>query len=124
MLFDLLPQLICECLKQYNEQKIYELRLRINCPIVINYGGKNILLENERKENISAAREIIDYVIRKATENSIYAYNNQMKQGWNTFWNCWAKCYIGRLYAENFKRYLLGEYSCSTSSERLFDCRF
>ena len=84
MLFDLLPQLICECLKQYNEQKIYELRLRINCPIVINYGGKNILLENERKESIFATREIIDYVIRKATENSIYAYNNQMKQGFIT----------------------------------------
>lgn len=84
MLFDLLPHLICECLKQYSEQKIYELRLRINCPIVINYGGKNILLENERKESIFATREIIDYVIRKATENSIYAYNNQMKQGFIT----------------------------------------
>lgn len=84
MLFDLLPQYLCECLKNYNEQKIYELRLRINCTIVLNYGGKNILLENERKEPVKATREVIDFVIRKATENSIYAYNNQIKQGFIT----------------------------------------
>lgn len=84
MLFDLLPQPICESLKNYNEQKIYELRLRINCKIVMNYGGRNILLEDKEKNPVIATRDVIDFVVRKATENSIYAYNNQMKQGFIT----------------------------------------
>ncbi|MBQ7467004.1 MAG: Flp pilus assembly complex ATPase component TadA [Clostridia bacterium] len=84
MLYDLLPSLICKALQSYDQTKLTEIRIRRNCPIVINYQGKNILLKTADGENIYSDKEIIEFILRKATENSLYAFNNQVKQGFIT----------------------------------------
>lgn len=67
--------------------KLYEIRLRRNCPIIINYNGKNVYLLTdgvEHGEKVYVNAQMIEKVLRKATENSLYAYNNQLKQGYIT----------------------------------------
>lgn len=67
--------------------KLYEIRLRRNCPIVINYNGKNVHLLTEglfQGEKVYVNTQIIEKILRRATENSLYAYNNQLKQGYIT----------------------------------------
>lgn len=85
MFLDLLPTEIVKELEKYDKQKIYELRLRMGMPIVMNYSGRNILLERtEDKGRVVVTKEMIDFVLRVATENSLYAFNNQIKQGFIT----------------------------------------
>lgn len=84
MLFDLLPEVVLKELEKLNLQKISEIRLRIEKPIVVNYYGKNTFLETSSNEKMIATKPMIEYVLCKATENSIYAYNSQIKQGFIT----------------------------------------
>ena len=67
--------------------RLYEIRLRRNCPIVVNYNGKNELLLTGglgQGEKVFVNVQMIEKVLRRATENSLYAYNNQLKQGYIT----------------------------------------
>ena len=87
MLDYLLPEHILNVLRRYDNNKIYEIRLRRNASIVINYAGKNVCLTTEglyKGEKVFSSASIIEYVVKKATENSLYAYNNQIKQGFIT----------------------------------------
>lgn len=84
MIKNILPEIILNCLRNYNIQDIYEMRLRTGSPIVINYKGRNISLLSEVGSKIYVTKEIIEYVLKQATECSIYAFNNQIKQGFIT----------------------------------------
>ena len=65
---------------QFNWQLIEEVRLRANCPIVICYQGKNFVLKNQTNNYYIATDYEINYVLAKATQNSLYAVNDQIKQ--------------------------------------------
>lgn len=80
----LLPQPVFDCLKKYDSSKIYEIRLRRNKPLVVNYGGKNLLATDDENQNLIITKQMLEFVIKTATENSIYAYNYQIKQGFIT----------------------------------------
>lgn len=85
MFFDLLPTELINVIKKFDKQKIYELRLRVDMPAVMNYSGKNLVLyKSNAEEKFIVSKDMIDFVIRNATENSLYAYNNQIKQGFIT----------------------------------------
>lgn len=85
MFLYLLPPAIKECFSNLNLEKIYEVRIRNDMPVVVNYGGKNMLLKNPKTNEIQVATsEEIEYILKIATENSIYAYNSQIKQGFIT----------------------------------------
>lgn len=85
MLFDLFPEALFRELEKLDMLKIQEIRLRLNKPIVVNFGGKNIFLETSlTKEKIVATKQTIEHVLCRATENSVYAYNSQIKQGFIT----------------------------------------
>ena len=85
MIYRLLPQEINNTLINYDMQKIQEIRLRRNAPVVINYQGKNCVLKRmSGGEPVFVTKEMIEYVLKRATENSLYAYNNQIKQGFIT----------------------------------------
>ena len=86
MISEILPTELLKGLQRLDINKIYEIRLRQNAPVVINYYGKNIVLKKDdlTKENFIATREMIETTLKKATENSIYAYNYQIKQGFIT----------------------------------------
>ena len=84
MLSELLPSLLSKVISRLDYNKITEIRLRRNCPVIINYFGKNMILKTGDNETFYADKEILEYVLRKATENSLYAFNHQIKQGFIT----------------------------------------
>ena len=87
MLDMLLPHAIILCLNNYDLRNLCEIRMRRNLPIIICLKGRNMPLTKDGKlfgEKIYANNELFDFVLKKATENSLYAYNNQIKQGFIT----------------------------------------
>ncbi len=87
-MFSILPEWLSNKLKSdYVSDYIYELRIRLNRPIIINYKGsyKNITYkENGLISNIYASQELINNILMTATKHSFYAYSNQIKQGFIT----------------------------------------
>ncbi len=83
MLCNILPEWLYQMLvKNYSLDEVYEIRIRINKPIMINHKGKYLKLEDCRgfqKTTIIGSVELINYVVSVATKQSIYAYNNQIK---------------------------------------------
>jgi len=84
MVRTILPELIVNALANLNMENVYEIRIRRNSPVVINYLGKNKVLTTNSGEKIFASNNLIESIIKKATEYSLYAYNNQIKQGFIT----------------------------------------
>lgn len=86
MLFSLIPGAIMSALKNLDISKVYELRLRRNAPIVVNYDGKYMILKTNGStgEEVVCDKIMIESVMKAATENSLYAYNYQIKQGFIT----------------------------------------
>lgn len=77
-----LPKKIQEALSLYDSDCIYEIRLRTNYPIKINYNGNYIKLKDSTKEDIISTKNDIDFIILNVTENSIYAFNEQIVNGY------------------------------------------
>lgn len=85
MVGEILPYEISEIIKsRFNEFGIYEIRVRANKPIMINYYGDYIELRDKNHYPICADKKLLDYILLKATEMSVYRYNNQIKQGFIT----------------------------------------
>lgn len=66
--------------KQFVLSQIEEIRLRANCPIVISSSGKNFVLNGEDNGYFIATDYELNYCLSKATQNSLYAVNDQLKQ--------------------------------------------
>lgn len=78
----LIPQWLFEIInKKFILDFIYEIRIRKNKPIMINYRGKYENLYDDRFQNqyIIATTELINYIVTVATKQSIYAYNDEIK---------------------------------------------
>lgn len=61
---------------------IYEIRIRLNKPIIINYCGKyEVLYEKNtfKPKSIICNNELINYIMTVATKQSMYAYNEEIK---------------------------------------------
>lgn len=83
MLSNILPDWLYKTITQnYSLNKVYEIRIRIGKPIVLNVSGKYVkLIENQNfyTKPIVASADLISYILNVATKQSIYAYNNQIK---------------------------------------------
>lgn len=83
---ELLPEFLYENLSQnYKLKDIQEIRIRKNQPIQICYKGKMIELKNNNglyQKNLYATTEMIDYIISVATKQSLYAFEDQIKNGY------------------------------------------
>ena len=85
MLEEILPQTLLMAIKQnYNLNNVYEIRMRLNKPLVLNYFGKYVFAKNKYNERIMVSKNDIEAVISTATNNSLYAFNGQLKQGFIT----------------------------------------
>lgn len=88
LLENILPDKICKVINfKLNKNYIYEIRIRANKPIVINYMGKyKCIDENGITENKNSALRVntidIKNIILKAANYSIYAVNDQIKEGY------------------------------------------
>ena len=84
-----LPQYIKDCLKKLNLQYVYEIRLRADKPISVNYKGKYYFLgefgltEIGEKAVYCTAFDIADCVYR-AGNFSVYSVEEQIKKGFIT----------------------------------------
>lgn len=95
MLEFLLSKRLFEAVKNaFNLNFVYEIRLRVGCPLVVNFGGKNCFIkeknvgfraESGAESYVCCTREDVKHCLAAATENSMYAVNNQIKQGFITF---------------------------------------
>ena len=87
-MFNIFPEwLYNKIAGDYLKDYIYEVRIRVGKPIVICYKGcyEKITINNGLKKNfIIATKDLIEYIVSMATKHSLYAYNNEIKQGYIT----------------------------------------
>ena len=83
MLYNLLPEWLYNLIMhEFVLEYVYEIRVRLGKPIVVNYKGNfQFLYETEdyKKNVIVANGDLINYILSVATKQSLYAYNNQIK---------------------------------------------
>jgi len=84
MVRTILSDNLIRLIEKLNLNNVYEIRLRRNCPVIINYLGENIRLKNDSGENVYVTNVMLEQVLKKATEYSLYAFNSQIKQGFIT----------------------------------------
>lgn len=87
MLSKILPEKIWTIIdRKVNLKMVNEIRFRVDKPIIIAIGGKNYFLsENGATSNLGSAifstKTIIEDIIFRASECSIYSVNEQIKKG-------------------------------------------
>ena len=86
ILLKLLGDLLGKILNKLNFEKLYEVRMRVNSPIAINYYNHFYFvsedgLTDREKDALFATKEDIEQIIMNASNSSIYAVNDQIKQG-------------------------------------------
>lgn len=87
MLEKILPEKFFKILSEkVNLRAVNEIRLRADKPVVLNVSGKNFFMcetgvTNNLKNALFASKIIIEDVIFRASECSIYSVNEQIKKG-------------------------------------------
>jgi stage III sporulation protein AA len=89
LLLDILPETIAPYFSAVPMQKVYELRLRCGCPLTVAMAGRSFFLsQNGLSNNVSEAiyvtRSDLEQIVHKACDYSIYALNDQLKNGFIT----------------------------------------
>ena len=83
---NILPEWLYNYLIQnFHLEEIQEIRIRKNQPIQLCYKGKMIELKTSSgiyQKSLFATSETIDYIISSATKQSLYAYEEQIKNGY------------------------------------------
>lgn len=88
-MLEFLPQNVRFALKNVNQNLLYEIRIRANKPVTVNFNGKYVFLSDfgitERKDTaiICDAVDIADCVYR-AGNYSVYSIEEQLKEGFIT----------------------------------------
>lgn len=78
-LFEILPKTIRSKLEQVNKiQELEELRIKVNKPIFIHIGNK------EEIWDYVATSEDIKYIMQRISNYSIYAFEDELRQGYIT----------------------------------------
>lgn len=89
MSFDFLPKRIFDALTLCDVDKLCEIRIRTNFPILLVFDNMKAYLSDEgcsvlKTAAIVATKDDILKTIRNVTEFSIYAFNQNIKQGYLT----------------------------------------
>lgn len=107
MLENILPTNIFEILsKTLKFAKLYELRLRVNQPICVNYANNFYFLSLEGLTNLEenaiiCSKNLIDSVVLKASNFSLYTINEDIKRGYITLNNGIRIGLVGEVVSEN-----------------------
>ena len=116
MLFDILPEEVKKGVSGLNKNALCEIRLRAGKPAIVSMSGKNFLLGEsglvfEEDKAIFLGREEIEKFIFRASENSIYAVNNQIQQGFITIAGGVRIGVCGSIVVENGKIITINNFS-------------
>jgi stage III sporulation protein AA len=111
-LFSCLPEHLREALRTLPWDRVYEIRLRANSPIIVCISGRSFYvtsqgavqsLQGAAGEIIAVTRTDLDTIIHKASNYSIYAVNEQIKQGFITIHGGIRIGICGEIVSENGK---------------------
>lgn len=80
----LFPSHVQSMLREFNENHLREIRIRVNQPIFIRYGEKELMAKNENGEIYFATKKDVSEVVSNISHHSLYAYEEEMKQGFVT----------------------------------------
>lgn len=91
MLSSILPKDIWDVVRNLDLSKLTEIRIRVNQPVVIKYGtayyiGKSGITESKQNA-IYSTQSMIKDIVFSACQHSIYAHNEELKQGYVTLTN-------------------------------------
>lgn len=83
---------ILNALSKVNINYLQEIRLRVNCPLKVCYFGKWYYvttsgLDNSNNSSIIVQQNLIDNIVLKASNNSLYTVSEQIKKGYITLKN-------------------------------------
>ena len=86
---NLFDEELLNALQKINTDKINEIRMRLNKSLVVFMSGKPYYLSydgltNNKDQAIVTTREMLYNTIKRASERSLYAVNNQLRQGFLT----------------------------------------
>lgn len=89
MKIDFLPERVSSALKNIDMKNVYDIRLRIGFPIMVNNCGVGYFLsdnglKNEVRGAIYCDEKDIETALSVLTNNSVYAYNEEIKNGFIT----------------------------------------
>ena len=73
--------------KSFNFNDITEIRMRLNQRLIVAIKNKKYYLKNSNDEFIDVTKIMLENFIRKISENSIYAYNDNIINGYITLKN-------------------------------------
>lgn len=71
--------------KDFPEEYVYELRIRKNKPLQVNFKGRLfelVINDGMKNEIYYSTEDLISYIISVATKQSLYAYIDQIKNGY------------------------------------------
>ena len=85
----LFPEEFYNFFKKLPLDKITEMRIRLNKKIIVSVGSRSYYLSSQglsgnEKEAIIADKFLIEEIIKRGCENSVYAFNDQIKKGFIT----------------------------------------
>lgn len=88
-MLDFLPQMLKNALTNLNINNVYELRLRVEQPVKINYKGKYRYLSQyglteQKKDALYCTRDDVEDCVFKAGNCSVYSVEEQIKNGFIT----------------------------------------
>lgn len=75
---NIFPPKVVVFLKDYEKDKIQEIRVKINNPIIIYTNKEEVV------SNININREEFNFIIKRISNYSIYAYEEELRQGFIT----------------------------------------
>lgn len=88
-MLNFLPESVCSALKNLQYDEIYEIRLRANLPVFINYAGKYEYLSvygitKHRERALVCDEKDVEDCIYRAGNYSVYSVEEELKQGFIT----------------------------------------
>ena len=89
MLSKILSYNILSAIDTLSISKLNEIRLRVDKPIIVMYEGKNYYLcqsgiTTNKNDAIYSTKNDLQYTLKNASDNSLYAVNNQIVSGYLT----------------------------------------
>ncbi len=92
-----------QILKAFSFNDITEIRLRVNEKIIVAVKNKKYYLKDENNNFLICTKQNIENFITRACHNSVYAYNNNIIQGYITLKNGIRVGLSGNVVVENNK---------------------
>jgi len=99
-----------QLIKTFNFADINEIRMRVNQKLIIVIKNKKFYLKNDMGDYIIVSKSMIDNFISRASENSIYACNDNIVNGYLTLKHGIRVGLCGNVVTDNGKVVTLKEF--------------